>query len=99
VTLDQAIQELKIRSRTNSMRLPNLREVNEMESFLGITFHPDYVRVLLKASDVDVGFFEPATITEPSYHTHLPAVIARARHYGVPENLLPFCDDSTDFYC
>jgi hypothetical protein len=56
VTLDQAIQELKIRSRTNSMRLPNLREVKEMESFLGITFHPDYVRFLLKASDVDVGF-------------------------------------------
>jgi hypothetical protein len=99
MTLDQAIRELKIRNEPTSMQLPSFEEVKAMESLLGITFHADYVRFLLEASDVYAGFIEPATITDPNHRTYLPKVVARGRHYRVPEHLLPICDDNADFYC
>jgi len=81
------------------MSLPSERDVQALESRLGITFPADYRTYLLKASDVVFGTLEPATVTEPGRHTHLPEVIFSARECGVPESLLPFCEDNGDFYC
>jgi hypothetical protein len=64
-----------------------------------VTFPSDYRRFLLKASDVCAGSFEPATITSPRSHTYLPDVVASAREWGVPPELLPICEDNSDFYC
>ena len=101
MTLDEAITELRSRNEPLpvSRRLPTTSEVLEMQAELGLSFHPDYVRLLLEASDVDIGPLEPATITRPNCHTYLPNVVASARHYGVPEQLFPFCEDNADFYC
>jgi hypothetical protein len=101
MTLDEAIAELRRRNEQVPipMRLPEAREIAEIEAALGVRFHPDYVRLLLQASDVIAGPLEPATITRPSSHTYLPKVIARARSCGVPQELFPFCEDNADFYC
>jgi len=101
MTLSQAIEELRRRNEPLSTprQLPNAADVAAMESLLQTQFHPDYKRLLLEASDVDVGPFEPATITRPTSHTYLPKVVASARHYGVPDELFPFCEDNADFYC
>ena len=101
MTLDEAIRELRSRKEAlpSPLRLPNRSEVEEAEALLRVRFHPDYVRLLLEASDVVVGPLEPATITRPHSHTHLPKVVARARKYGVPENLFPICEYNADFYC
>lgn len=80
-------------------RLPTASEVAAMEQAIGIPFHADYRRYLLEASDVTLGTLEPATICEPSSHTHLLDIVASARALGVPPELLPICEDNADFYC
>lgn len=82
-----------------TLRLPTVAEVAAIEAQLGVFFHPDYRRFLLEASDVVVGTLEPATITAPESHTHLPELVASARALGVPDSLFPFCADNGDFYC
>ena len=81
------------------LSLPNEIEVKKWETELGILLPVDYRTYLLKASDVVLGSIEPGTIGDPLSHTHLPKIIQSARTYGVPENLLPFCEDNGDFYC
>jgi hypothetical protein len=70
-----------------------------MEAQLDASFHPDYCRYLLEASDVTVGTLEPATITNDQSHTHLPKVVQHARAFGVPPGVLPICEDNANFYC
>lgn len=80
-------------------RLPTIDEVDSIENKLGISFHPDLKKYLLEASDVFVGHLEPITVTEPESHTHILNVLEDARDMGVPEELFPFCEDNSDFYC
>ena len=99
--LTKVISELrsKIEGVPKPLRLPSVAEVESIETELGLKFSHDYKRYLLEASDVTFGTLEPATITDPEYFTYLPEVIANARSYGVPADLLPICEDNGDFYC
>jgi hypothetical protein len=99
--LSEVIAELRRRSEPvpRPARLPTAVEVAAVEATIGHTLPDDYRRFLLEASDVVLGTLEPATVTEPSTHTYLPRVIASARAYGVPKELLPICEDNADFYC
>lgn len=82
------------------LRLPSLDELSSTEHALGITFHPDYRRYLLEASDVVFGTFEPATIVPGGGHTDLiPMAQAAWRDMGLPRALLPICEDNADYYC
>ena len=81
------------------IRLPTVKEISKMEQELEVRFHPDYREYLLKASDVVYPTLEPATITNPKSHTYLPKVYQRARDWGVPQDLLPICEDNANFYC
>jgi hypothetical protein len=100
-TMDEAIKALRAHSTSvpDPASLPTAAEVDAMERQVGTRFHPDFRRFLLEASDVSVGHKEPATITEPQSHTHLPDVVASARECGVPNDLFPFCEDNADFFC
>jgi len=99
--IEEAIAELRKLNESvpRPLPLPSNRDVEEVELGLGVTFSPEYRAYLLNASDVVLGTLEPATITEPESHTHLPEVVATARDFGVPTQLLPFCGDNSDFYC
>lgn len=101
MNLDGAIAELRKRNEPvpKPARLPSEAEIRSVERQLEVLFHPDYRRFLLEASDVVYGVIELATIDSPSSHSHLPKVVASARDYGVPADLLPFCEDNEDFYC
>jgi hypothetical protein len=78
---------------------PSAEQVALIEKETGVTFHPDLRRFLLEVSDVVYGIKEPITITDPKSHTHFPDLLASAREYGVPQELIPFCEDNSDFYC
>jgi hypothetical protein len=80
-------------------RLPSEAEVNDVEAVVGITLHPDFRKYLLEASDVNVGTLEPVTAVDPESHTYLLNVIEDAKRMGVPSELLPICEDNSDFYC
>jgi len=102
VTLDEAIAELRRRNEAvpKPPRLPTLDEVKAAEAKLGVAFHPDYIRFLLEASDVNYNVLEPATITIPGAHTDLFRITKRAREvWQVPTVLVPICEDNADCYC
>ena len=102
MTLDEAIAELRRRNEPvpRPPRLPTEAEVRDAEAKLGVTFHPDYRRLLLEASDVSYNVLEPATITVPGAHTDLFRIAQRARErWRVPPDLVPICEDNADYYC
>jgi len=101
VDLGDVILDLRSRNQPvpRPIRLPKESEVREFEDHLGLQFHPDYRRYLLEASDVVFGTLEPVTITRPESHTHLPLVVSDARAMGVPDDLLPICEDNGDYFC
>jgi hypothetical protein len=102
MTLDEAIAELHRRHEPVPIptRLPTEDEVNAAERALGVSFHPDYRRFLMKAGDVNYGLLEPATITKPHAHTDLLRVAQRAREsWSVPLHLVPICADNADYFC
>jgi len=81
------------------MRLPTEAEVADAEKEIGVKFHSDYRRFLLEASDVVYGTTEPATITLPDAHTHLPTMCEEAWELEVPKKWLPICEDNGDYFC
>ena len=102
MNIDQAIARLRVLNEEvpQPMRLPTAVEVAEVETELGVKFHPDFRRYLLEASDVVVGAMEPVTITHPDAHTDLRAVAESAwEEAEVPRRLLPICEDNGDYYC
>ena len=81
------------------MRLPSQDEIRSIQTELGLEFHPDYVRYLLRASDVVFGTLEPATIPSDSGHTFIGEVASNAWKMGVPKTLVPIAEDNGDYYC
>ena len=101
MTLDDAIAALRELNEEvpRPLRLPTEAEVAAAERDIGVPFHPDLRRYLLRASDVVLGALEPVTLTRPDAHTHLPRVAADAWAAGVPRDHVPVCEDNADFYC
>jgi len=81
-------------------RLPTEDEVGATEARLGVRFHEDYRRYLLKAGDVTYGTLEPAVVVPGAGYRSLAEVAETAwEHWGVPRGLLPICEDNADYYC
>ena len=100
MNLDETIAELR---RLNEpvprpRRLPTEAEVTALERRLEVRFHPDLRRYLLEASDVVFGRLEPVTAISDG-PTDLALVLQDAREYGLPDDLIPVCEDNADFYC
>jgi hypothetical protein len=81
------------------MRLPTSGEISLAEKEIGTSFHPDFRRFLLEASDVVFGTMEPVTLTLPGAHTDLRKVTSSARKAGVPKEWLPVCESNGDYFC
>ena len=82
------------------LRRPTEEEVDAAERDLGVTFHPDYRRFLLEASDVSYGTYEPASVTVRGGYLDLRDVAREAwDDWEVPRDLLPFCKSEADFFC
>ena len=99
--LDTAIARLRALNESvpKPMRLPSEEEVRAVEAESGVSFPSDFKRYLLEASDMVVGALEPVTVTDPDFHTYFPTVLADAREYGVPADMIPICEDDADFFC
>lgn len=76
---------------------PTESEVSAVEARTGVRFPADLRRYLLEASDVVYGTLEPVTIG--GGHTSFEAVLQDARQSGVPDEVIPICEDNGDFYC
>jgi hypothetical protein len=100
VTLDEVIRELRKLNEPvpKPRRLPTDSEVEQAQAALGVTFHPDYRKYLLAASDVVFGTTEPCTLVGGG-HTNFASVAADAWAMGVPRHLVPICEDNGDYFC
>lgn len=100
MNLDEVIRQLRSVNEPvpKPRRLPTESEVEQAQAALGVTFHPDYRKYLLAASDVVYGTTEPCTIVGGG-HTNLASVAADAWAMGVPRGLVPICEDNGDYFC
>lgn len=102
MNLDQVIQELRELNELvpKPMRLPTPDEVTRAQQQLGVTFHADYRKYLLEASDIVYGTLEPCTVIPDGGHSDLIAVARNAwDKVGVPRDLIPICEGNGDYYC
>lgn len=100
--LSKAINELRKLNEPvpTPFRLPTKEEIRAAEARLGVTFHEDYKRFLLEASDVVYGTCEPAAIVPNAGHRDLFQMAEAAWGIdGVPHDLLPFCFDNGNYFC
>jgi hypothetical protein len=101
-TLSKVIHQLRELNEPvpKPLHLPSAADVAAAERALGVTFHPDYRKFLLEASDVVYGVLEPATVGPNSAHTDLVRIAHDAwTLMGLPRELLPVCEDNGDYYC
>lgn len=101
MNLDEVIRELRQLNEPvpNPLRLPTAQEADQAQRKLRMTFHPDYRKYLLEASDVVYGAIEPATVMPDEESADLTTIAREAWEIGVPRNLLPICEDNGDYYC
>jgi hypothetical protein len=99
--LSHALNELRRRKISVPLppRLPTEVEVQRAEHALGRSFPADYRRYLLEASDVVFSTLEPAVVIPDMGHLDLVEMARDAWAFGVPEGLLPFCEDNSDYFC
>jgi hypothetical protein len=79
--------------------LPSKEEIDELEADLEIKFPADFRTYLLLASDVAFGTIEPVVITDEEAHTDFRTVLADARDAGLPDGLIPLCEENGDYHC
>ena len=79
--------------------LPTAKDVENAERKLGIKFPPSYVKYQLAYSDVVLGTFEPYQLFEDGSYTDLIKAVEEARDAGLPEHLIPFLEDNSDYFC
>ncbi len=99
MTLDEVFEKLRRLDEPvpQPLSLPTEAQVQDEEQRAGLSFHPDLRRFLQEASDVNFGHLEPVTVG--GGHTAFDEVLRSARAYGVPDELVPICEDNADFYC
>jgi len=82
-----------------SPQLPTRKDVVSAERKLGVKFPPSYVKYQLQYSDVVLGTFELFQLFEDGSYTDLFKAVREAKETGLPEHLLPFLEDNSDYYC
>lgn len=80
------------------LELPSFDDLIDAQEALLIHIPDDFRDFLLQVSDVVYGHVEPATIADPTAHTYLPELAARAWDEGLNRHLLPICEFRDGFY-
>lgn len=101
IDFDAALSRLRTVSQCDPLpeRLPNEDTVRDLEEKAGIPFPPEFKRYLLEASDIGFATLEPVTAVDPADYTYFLRVLHNAREMGVPENLVPLCEDNSNYFC
>jgi hypothetical protein len=101
MNLKDTIRELRELNETvpSPPTLPTKQEIDDLEVETSIKFPADYRTYLLQASDIVFGTIEPVTITDEDAHTDFRIVLADAQDAGLPEGLVPLCEENGDFHC
>ncbi|WP_111641220.1 SMI1/KNR4 family protein [Marinimicrobium alkaliphilum] len=80
------------------LELPTHDQLVVVEEELLLPLPRELRTFLLEASDLIIGSLEPVTAADPSSHTYLSDVAARAWDEGMPRHLAPLCETAQGFY-
>ncbi|MDB5297028.1 MAG: hypothetical protein JWO31_3011 [Phycisphaerales bacterium] len=101
MNLDEALEKLRAAREPvpKPLRLPTPEEVDAAERDVGVAFHPDYRRFQLEVSNVVAGVLEPAVVLPNMMpYLDLRRTVETARKVGVPDDVLPFCQDNGNYF-
>ncbi len=95
------IDELKILSdKQINVPRPIDSLISSYEENIGFVFSRDYKIFLKHASNIIYGALEPLLITDKRNDPReLETSLQEGRAIGLPEDLLPICEDNSDYYC
>lgn len=75
-------------------------EITQAEEKLGFKFSAEYIAFIKSGYDIGTSILQGLEIRSEFKHLDIYRVRADARqHYGLPEQLLPICEDNADYYC
>ncbi|QBY05981.1 SMI1/KNR4 family protein [Thalassotalea sp. HSM 43] len=79
---------------------PSDIEISEAQQKLGFTFPNDYIDFIKSGYDLGNAPMEALEINNASSHLDIYSAIADAKKfYKLPDELLPICEDNSDYYC
>jgi hypothetical protein len=79
---------------------PSDIEISEAQQKLGFTFPNDNVDFIKSGYDLGNAPMEALEINNPQGHLDIYSAIADAKKlYELPDELLPICEDNSDYYC
>ena len=82
------------------LKIPTDAEISEAQNKLGFVFSPDYVAFIKSGYDLGDAPMEALEVFEPPSYANIFETLESARkYYGLPKELLPICEDNSDYYC
>lgn len=80
--------------------LPDDALIAQYEKATGFTFSSDYKKVLKEVSNIFYGSLDLLSVTkDKNQYGELLTVLNEARKQGLPHDLLPICEDNSNYYC
>ena len=82
------------------VNIPTDIEIAEAQEKLGFTFPPEYVAFIKSGYDLGDAPLEALEILDPpSYADIYEALVSARKFYDLPVELMPICEDNSDYYC
>ncbi|WP_064608965.1 SMI1/KNR4 family protein [Photobacterium sp. J15] len=79
---------------------PSDDEIAAAQQKLGMLFSTEYVEFIKSGYDLGDSVLEALEIDNPGSHVDIFEALESARkYYDLPENLLPICEDNSDYFC
>lgn len=76
------------------------QQILQAQEKLGIVFPKDYIDFIKSGYDLGEAATEALEITNPPSHADIYEAVKSARSLlGLPEDLLPICENNSDYYC
>ena len=80
--------------------LPTDDEISEAQEKLGFTFSIEYIQFLKSGYDLgDIPLEALEIVNPPTYANIYTALNDARKHWNLPKNLIPICEDNSDYYC
>ncbi|MGF1816979.1 SMI1/KNR4 family protein [Vibrio splendidus] len=75
-------------------------EIDEAQKMLGFEFSLEYIEFIKSGYDLGDAPIEALEISVPPGYVDIFGVLKDAReYYDLPAELLPICEDNSDYYC
>ena len=82
------------------LKIPTDIEIANAQVKLGFTFPAEYIAFIKSGYDLGDSSLEALEIVDPPSYADIYEALADARKfYELPVDLMPICEDNSDYYC